>query len=85
MAVMEPVLREQGAAFPRWAALRLLEGDDSLRDAMEKAWGIGGVPLERALTLAKRELERSGLSPEKLADQIVGCLSAEADRICAAA
>ena len=85
VAVMEPVLREQGAAFPRWAALRLLEGDDSLRDAMEKAWGIGGVPLERALTLAKRELERSGLSPEKLADQTVGCLSAEADRICAAA
>ena len=85
VAVMEPVLREQGAAFPRWAALRLLEGDDSLRDAMEKAWGIGGVPLERALTLAKRELERSGLSPEKLSDQTVGCLSAEADRICAAA
>ncbi len=85
VAVMEPVLREQGAAFPRWAALRLLEGDDSLRDAMEKAWGIGGVLLERALTLAKRELERSGLSPEKLSDQTVGCLSAEADRICAAA
>ena len=85
VAVMEPVLREQGAVFPRWAALRLLEGDDSLRDAMEKAWGIGGVPLERALTLAKRELERSGLSPEKLADQTVSCLSAEADRICATA
>lgn len=85
VAVMEPVLREQGAVFPRWATLRLLEGDDSLRDAMEKAWGIGGVPLERALTLAKRELERSGLSPEKLADQTVGCLSAEADRICATA
>ena len=85
VAVMEPVLLEQEAAFPKWAALRLLEGDDSLRDAMEKAWGIGGVPLERALTLAKRELERSGLSPEKLSDQTVGCLSAEADRICAAA
>lgn len=55
--VVEPVFREKGVPVPRWAAMRLLEGDTALHEAMDKIWHVDGIPLERALYFARQGAE----------------------------
>lgn len=81
-AIVEPVLYAQGVPLPRWTAMRLLEGDRSLRHAIQEQWGAGGIPVEHALSLARRELERGGIFPEELPDQKVACLAEAAVQAC---
>lgn len=81
VAVLEPVLRQQGAPLPRWASMRLLEGDASLQKTMAEQWHLQGPMLEQALSLAQKELEKSGLTSETLTDQTVSGLAHQAEDI----
>ena len=74
-AVVEPVLQEKGIRASRWAALRILEGDESLCRSIREQWGVGGIPLERSLVLARRELEKGGIRMEELPDRMVSAIS----------
>ncbi len=74
-AVVEPVLQEKGIRASRWAALRILEGDESLCRSIREQWGVGGIPLERSLVLARRELEKGGIRMEELPDRMVSAIA----------
>ena len=81
VAVLEPVLRQQGAPLPRWASMRLLEGDASLQKTMAEQWHWQGPMLEQTLSLAQKELEKSGLTSETLTDRTVSGLARQAEQI----
>lgn len=84
-AVIEPVLRDKGVPVPKWAAMRLLEGDIALHEAMDKIWHVNGIPLERALYFAEQELKKAEISQETLVDETVSALTVEAEKIAASA
>lgn len=64
----------EGRLSERWAALRLLEGDGELIDAMEEHIGFSlrtHPDIAPALAEAEEELRRAGLTPEALRDELV--------------
>ena len=77
-ALLEPFLRTyRGAAFGRWLALRLLEGDETLLQKAEQALSLrfGQIPgLNWALKTARARLAESGLDAGGLQDQITSAL-----------
>ena len=72
---------------PRWAALRLLEGDGAALDGLAAGLGFdprreeGAAALEEALA----GLERAGLGREELEQRLGACLVMQAERVCASA
>ena len=79
----EPLLRERfgGSPDPRWLALRLIEGDDSLVKKAEEHLGTaltsGGIP--EAVEKARRRLAESEITLDILRDRIVSCITLNAE------
>ena len=73
-----PALEEElskalcGRVSARWAALRLLEGDESLLASLKEHLGLEESPALLSLANAARaRLEAAGIAPDKLRDEIV--------------
>lgn len=69
---------------PRWAALRLLDGDSNLIASLTTYLGdaLSLLPaIDEQLKVTKSLLERQGLNNEDLRDQIVSCLVKAAEAI----
>ncbi len=74
-----------GAVSPRWAALRLLEGDETTLAAMREASGTderGDVELKSALKRAEETLERAGFSGLKFREAVVSAFFSASEDIC---
>ena len=72
---------------PRWLALRLLEGDPTLLEALDRHLGKAfrqNAGLFLAMQEAETILAVSGISPERLRDSIVTTLAETASQIAAA-
>ena len=70
---------------PRWLAIKLLEGDKSLIDALERHLKIeisGNIVLQRAVLNEQKKLNDNGIPPEKFKDYIVSGLVLTAEDIC---
>lgn len=87
LASLEPMVEEcLGGVLPaRWAALRLLEGDESLLDAL--AVHLGKDLREDAVLCTETERAREGLAGvgigrEDIGDRVVSCLVLQAEDIC---
>lgn len=86
-ALLEPALEALcGDRLPaRWAALRLLDGDEKLRRSLSEFCGVGleeQPAVAAALARARALLTQAGLTGEKLEDAIVSALVREAERTC---
>ena len=84
VAALQPPLETSldGRLNTRWAALRLLEGDVSLCEAMERFLGEPPTVWEEPLRDARNALAAAGLPPEKLRDAMVSCLVLHAEAMC---
>ena len=87
-AALEPLLdpAATGGLPPRWTALRLLEGDEALLDAMTAHTGrdprqLPGVA--QALEQAREDLARAGLGQRALQSRLVVSLVSRAEEIAA--
>ena len=72
---------------PRWVALRLLEGDPTLMEELDRHLGPDfrrDAGLFIAMTEAERLLAEGGIPPGELPDRIVATLAGEASRLAAA-
>ena len=81
-AAAAPALEALGVPNSRWAAMRLLEGDDSLRRAMVERWHLSEDGLRHGLMPAEKILEQAGLSQEALCDGNVQCMDRAAGEVC---
>ena len=87
VARLEPLLAQQlePGRSPRWAALRLLEGDPALCAALTRAWGVG-APESPEWVLAARcreELARSGMGSRALTERLAAGLIGRAEQVAA--
>ena len=74
-------------ACPRWVALRLLEGDPTLMEELDRHLGPDfrrDAGLFIAMTEAERLLAEGGIPQGELPDRIVATLAGEASRLAAA-
>ena len=90
VASLTPLLKEKlGGRVPtRWAALRLLEGEETLLDALADFLGWdprGDGTVAPTLDKAREELARSGLGPEELGPALAAALGRAAERAAGAA
>lgn len=70
----------------RWAALKLIDNDESLLRSMSDYLGFNPAleePVASKIAQARQRLEENGISGEALRDQIVSCLIITAEGICA--
>lgn len=79
VASLTPLLarRLKGRLPARWVALRLLEGDDSLLDALSAALGWDprqDMEVQEAVEEARADLVRAGLDPAELNSVLVSAL-----------
>ncbi|MBC5737137.1 ferrous iron transporter B [Lawsonibacter faecis] len=86
-AVLVPLLRERlGGRLPeRWVALRLLDDDPSLLDALADTLDCdlrADEAVQAAVASALAELEAAGVGREALKDRIVSCLVLAAEDVC---
>ena len=91
VSIAEPALRfyavpSRPFALPSaWLALRLLEGDDSLIQALDQALGFSLLEkpeIREGLRRAEEYLESKGIGPEALKDRIVSALVEAAASLC---
>ena len=91
VSIAEPALRFYAVpscpfALPSaWLALRLLEGDDSLIQALDQALGFSLLEkpeIREGLRRAEEYLESKGIGPEALKDRIVSALVEAAASLC---
>ena len=87
VALLEPALEKlcAGRLPARWAALRLLDGDEKLRCSLSSLCGAQleeQADVAQALARARALLGQAGLTGEGLEDAIVSALVREAERIC---
>ena len=82
LAVLEPVAKEKAAArLPaRWLALRLLDEDGGLHDAVEERLGMDEA-WEEAVERARAILRERGISSDRLKDLIVSSLVLAAEEL----
>ncbi len=87
LEILEPVLQTKlGGRLPaRWTALRLLDPDEALLDAVEEHLDFPlrrDPEVRRALFKAGRYLEERGLLDEKLRDAVASCIVLRAEEVC---
>ena len=87
LEILEPVLQTKlGGRLPaRWMALRLLDPDEALLDAVEEHLDFPlrrDPEVRRALFKAGRYLEERGLLDEKLRDAVASCIVLRAEEVC---
>ena len=73
-----------GGGFGRWLALRLLEGDETLPEAVERAFkvSLGELPgFGWALEAACGRLEEQGFTPEQVQDEVTGALARRGEEL----
>lgn len=88
IAMVEPAISDAAreAGLPsRWVALRLIEGDHSILDSLQRYSGINPLAVKDALRDAKKELSENGISEDILIDMIVKSIYRLSNQICAAA
>ena len=76
VAALLPLSGESGDLAPRFAALRMLEGEQSMEER-------AGPALLAAARQQRQELEEQGLDEEQLHDILAAALVAAGERICA--
>ena len=86
IALVEPALALElhHKLNPRWTAIRLLDKDESLNNAMSAYIGydVTSIPAVRAAIDNAQELLASyGLTDEKLRDEIVSCIVKKAEQV----
>ena len=69
----------------RWLSLRLLEGDESFWQGLERRRGGMDVPLVEALEHSRARLDRDGVDGEVLRDRLVTALMRQAESMAGAA
>ena len=87
IALLEPVLadRLQTPISPRWLALRLLEGDKSLLEELNRYLGqdvLQDQAIACAVETACNHLEEAGVSEEEFKDRLVGAVVTSAEELC---
>ena len=87
IAIIEPEARRlaHGKINSRWLALKLLDGDSSLKTEICGCLGddfLKNPTLFAALGKAKDRLQKAGIKPEMLKDQTVSAIVAAAEKIC---
>lgn len=87
IAIIEPEARRlaHGKINSRWLALKLLDGDSSLKTEICGCLGddfLKNPALFAALGKAKERLQKTGIKPEMLKDQTVSAIVAAAEKIC---
>ncbi|MBQ7935638.1 MAG: ferrous iron transport protein B [Clostridia bacterium] len=87
VALLEPVLadRLQTHIDPRWLALRLLEGDESLLEELNRHLGrdvLEDQAIACALETARNRLEEAGIGGEEFKDRLVGAVVTSAEELC---
>ncbi|MBC8569902.1 ferrous iron transporter B [Oscillospiraceae bacterium NSJ-54] len=87
IAVLEPVMEEKlhGRLSARWISLKLLDYDETLCTAMTEYLGedlLSDPQVSEKLVEAQRKLSNSGVSQEKMKDDIVSCLVMTAENVC---
>lgn len=81
---LEPLL--DGRVNSRWAALRLIEGDETLENALQTYLGTdlaADEAVAAALEQAREHIRQSGLPEERWKDAIVSCIVMHAEAMCA--
>jgi len=87
-ALLEGALGDYPELNRRWAALRLLDWDESLKKSMTEFLGrdpSADPGVQEALRMALSRLEETGIPREELKDRITSCLVQTAEEIYAAA
>ena len=87
VGLVEPPLAEllRGRLNSRWAALRLLEGNDSLNQTMDAFLGVDPTAdpaVAAALEQAHARLAEAGIGPDDVEDKITACLVLTAEGVC---
>lgn len=87
IAQLEPVLKPllKGKVNCRWAALRLLEGDETLVRSLGEFVGCAwdSAPgWTAALESARTHLRENGIAEEQLKDRLVSCIVLRAEEMC---
>ena len=68
---------------PRWACLKLLDGDDTLSENLERFLGMpvmADPAIQECLTRAREGLGRAGIGQETMRDQVVSRIVCQAER-----
>ena len=69
---------------PRWACLKLLDGDDTLSENLERFLGMPVMAdpvIQECLTRAREDLGRAGIGQETMRDQVVSRIVCQAERV----
>lgn len=87
IAAVEPAVRERlGEAInPRWLALRLLDGDESLLNEINAHFHVNAESdsiLSAALEDGRRILAENGITCDALKDRVVKCIMLNAEEAC---
>lgn len=89
IAAVEPTVRERlaavGSCVPsRWLALRLIDGDLTFCEELERQTGaeLLNEELERAVADGAAILRDNGISSDELKDRIVSCIFLNAEEVC---
>ncbi|NLV62670.1 MAG: ferrous iron transporter B, partial [Clostridiaceae bacterium] len=85
--LIRPVIREvtDGKISDRWVSLKLLDGDASMLESLNKFLGFNisdNSTLQQSLDKARRYLEQNGIHPDHLRDRIVSRLINISEEIC---
>lgn len=85
--LIRPVIREVigGKINDRWVSLKLLDGDASMLESLNKFLGFNisdNSTLQQSLDKARRYLEQNGIHPDHLRDRIVSRLINISEEIC---
>ncbi len=86
VSLLEPLLKEKlGSTLnAHWAALRLLEGDESILSSLDSCLGeslCDNKPIATALSLALNELAAQGIARTELRDRVAAALIQTAEDI----
>ncbi|MCM1166245.1 MAG: ferrous iron transport protein B [Lachnospiraceae bacterium] len=87
VSVVEPTLKKHlgEEISARWLALRLIDGDSSLADEIERFFGKNPNDIEEvsgAVERAKSLLAENGITSDCLKDRIVSCIMRNAEEVC---